>query len=149
VERKDSWIMAKTRDKVTEATGTVKPYVERALRDEELRDNIRNAYQSARSIYSELLGGKGVVPAATRFATDRDIQDELRRAIGDLRKAADRIQGKAERTGRNGALLLAGITLGVLFNPFTGPKTRKFISSRLFGDEGDFTYQPGGENGGG
>ena len=30
-------------------------------------------------------------------------------------------------------LLLVGITLGVLFNPVTGPQTRKWISDRVFG----------------
>ena len=58
--------MAKTKDKVTDAAGTVKPYVERAIRDEELRDNIRSAYETARNVYTELMGGRGVVPLATR-----------------------------------------------------------------------------------
>jgi hypothetical protein len=138
--------MAKTKEKVADTAGAVKPYVERALRDEELRENIRSAYESARSIYNELIGGRGLVPAATRVATDKDLQNELRSAVADVRKAADRIQGKDERAGRNSALLLAGITLGILFNPVTGPATRRFIASRLFGEGDDFTYQ---SNGGG
>ncbi len=138
--------MPKTKDKVTDAAGTVKPYVERALRDEELRDNVRSAYESARGIYNELIGGRGVVPLATRVATDKDIQDEFKSAIEDLRKAAERIQGKEEHKGRNTTLLLAGITLGILFNPMTGPQTRKWISDRLFGGGDDFTYQGSGNN---
>jgi hypothetical protein len=137
--------MAKTKDKVTDAAGTVKPYVERALRDEDLRDDIRSAYESARNIYNELLGGRGVVPLATRVATDKDIQDELKSAIADLRKAADRVQGKEDHGARNTALLLAGIALGILFNPLTGPQTRKLISDRLLGGGDDFTYQGGGD----
>ena len=43
---------------------------------------------------------------ATRVATDKDIQDELRSTIAELRKAADRVQGKEEHKGRNGGLLL-------------------------------------------
>jgi len=141
--------MTKAKDKLSDATITVKPYVERALRDEELRETVRNAYESARSIYSDLVGGKGVVPAATGVATDKDIQDELRATIRDLRKAAERIQGKEDRAGRNSLLLLTGITLGILFNPVTGPQTRKFISSRLLGGDEDFTYQTGAGNGAG
>ena len=135
--------MAKTKDKVTDAAGTVKPYVERALRDEELRENVRNAYESARSIYNELVGNRGVTGLAARVATDKDIQAELRSAVAELRQAADRVQGKEEHSGRNGGLLLIGIVLGLLFNPLTGGQTRKWLSNRLFGGGDDFTYQGG------
>ena len=84
--------MAKTKDKVSDAAGNVKPYFERALHDAELRENVRNAYDSARSIYNELLGNRGVTGVATRVATDKDIQDQLRNAIGELRNAASRVQ---------------------------------------------------------
>jgi hypothetical protein len=139
--------MAKTKDKVTDAAGTVKPYVERALHDEELRENVRNAYQSARSVYDELVSRRGVADAATRVATDKEIQGELRSAIEELRSAAQRVHGtkKAadEHGGRNATLLLAGIALGILFNPATGPQTRKFLADKLFGSDDDFTYQGG------
>jgi len=139
--------MAKTKDKVTDAAGNVKPYVERALHDEELRQNVRNAYESARSIYNELLGNRGVSGVATRVATDKDIQGELRSTISELRKAADRVQGKEAHARRNGGLLLIGIVLGILFNPFTGAQTRKWLSDRVLGGGDDFTYQGGGGNG--
>ena len=135
--------MVKTRDKVTDAAGNVKPYVERALTDPQLRENVRNAYQSARSIYEELLGNRGVTGFATRVATDKDIQDELRSAVSELRHAADRVQGKEERPQRNSGLLLIGLVLAILFNPLTGPQTRKWLSEHLLGGGGDFTYQGG------
>jgi hypothetical protein len=138
--------MAKTKDKVSDAAGTVKPYVERAWKDEELRDNVRNAFGSARNVYEELIGGRSVRGLATRVATDKDIQDELKSAIKELRRAADRVQGKEEHKGRNSLLLLAGIAIGILFNPMTGPSTRKFLSDRLFGGGDDFTYQGGNSN---
>lgn len=144
--------MHKTKDKVTDAAGTVKPYVERALRDEELRANVRNAYESARTIYDELVAKRGVTGVATRVATDKEIQSELRSAIDELRQAAGRVQGakprvEEEHVGRNGSLLLAGIALGILFNPVTGPKTRKWLAERLFGGGDDFTYQGGNGTG--
>jgi hypothetical protein len=135
--------MAKTKDKVSDAAGTVKPYVDRALHDEELRDSVRNAYESARTVYNELIGRRGVTGFATRIATDKDIQDELRSTIAELRKAADRMQGREQHKSRNGSLLFVGIVLGILFNPVTGSQTRKWLSDRLFGGGDDFTYHGG------
>ncbi|MDX6466556.1 MAG: hypothetical protein QOI27_1596 [Gaiellaceae bacterium] len=136
--------MAKTKDKVSDAAGNVKPYVDRAIHDAELRDNVRHAYESARSIYNELIGNRGVTGLATRVATDKDIQDELRSTITELRKAADRVQGKEAHKSRNGGLLFIGILLGVLFNPLTGSQTRKWLSDRVLGGGDDFTYKGGG-----
>jgi hypothetical protein len=135
--------MAKTKDKLLEKTGGARPYLERALTDEDLRDNVRNAFDSARDVYNELLGGRGAIPLATRVATDKDIQDRLREAIDELREAADRVQGKKDHGTRNTMLLFTGIALGILFNPVTGPQTRKWLSNTLFGPTDEFTYQGG------
>ena len=141
--------MANTRDKVSDAAGNVKPYLERAMYDQELREAVRNAYESARSVYDELLGNRGMTGIASRVATDKDIQDELRATIAELRRAADRVQGKQEHSGRSSALLLIGIVAGFLFNPWTGPQTRKWLSDKLLGGGDDFTYQgSSGSNGG-
>jgi hypothetical protein len=138
--------MAKTKDRVSDTAGNVRPYVERAIRDEDLRENVRSAFESARTVYNELIGGRGAVALGARLATDKDIQDELKSAVDELRQAADRIQGKEDHGGRNTTLLLTGITLGILFNPMTGPQTRKWISDKLFGGGDDFTYQGGGNS---
>lgn len=122
----------------------VRPYVERALRDEELRDNLKAAFLAARDVYSDLTGDRGVSGLATRVATDRDIQDNLRRAVEELREASDRVRGKEDHAGRNSFLLLAGVTLAVLFNPVTGPPTRAWIKDKILGPSDDFTY--GGES---
>jgi hypothetical protein len=133
--------MAKAKDRVAD----VKPYLQRAMQDEELRDSLRSAFSTARDVYDELIGGRGVTGVANKVASDKDIQDQLRSAIEDLRSAANRIQGKEEHKGRNTSLLLAGIALGILFNPMTGPETRSWLKDKIFGENEEFGYG-GGNN---
>jgi hypothetical protein len=138
--------MAKTKDKVIDQAGNVKPYIERAMKDEDLRDNVLTAFAAAKEVYDELIGNRGVTTVARRVATDKDMQDNLKRALDELRTAADRVQGKKDHSGRNSTLLLAGIMLGILFNPATGPQTRKWLSDKLFGANDEFTYQGSGNS---
>src|SRR2546429_6876038 len=135
--------MAKAKDRVAD----VKHSVQGAIQDEELRENLRSACATARDVYDELVGGRGVTAVAGKVASDKDIQDQLRSAIEDLRNAADRIQGKEEHKGRNTSLLLAGIALGILFNPMTGPETRRWLKDKIFGEDEEFGYG-GGRRGG-
>ena len=83
--------MTYTKEKVAGAASSARPYVERAIRDKELRDNVRNAYSSARAVYDELASKRKVSDAATRLAGDKDLQDQLRNAIDELRSAAGRV----------------------------------------------------------
>jgi hypothetical protein len=136
----------KAKDRVSEATENLKPYVERAMADEKLRDDVIRAFGSAREIYQDLIGEKSAVTLASRVATDDDIRDKLRDTIEDLRRATDRLQGKKDHSGRNATLLIAGIALGLLFNPITGPETRRFIKDML-GSGGDDDRQGSGSNG--
>jgi hypothetical protein len=139
--------MAKTKDKVYDTAGNVKPYVERALKDEKLRDDVMSAFQTAKELYNELIGGRGAVTLATRVATDDEIRDKLREAIEDLRSASDRLQGKKDHGGRNTTLLIAGIALGILFNPITGPETRRWLKDLIGGgDEFGGDYSSGGNS---
>ncbi len=133
--------MAKTRDKLLDRTGGARPYLERAMKDEDLRENVRNAFESAREVYNELLGGRGAVAVGTRVATDKEIQEHLKTAIDELRTAANRVQGKEQHKTRNTVLLIAGIMLGLLFNPWTGSSTRKWLGELISGGGNDeFTY---------
>jgi hypothetical protein len=141
--------MVKARDKVYDAAENVKPYVERAMSDEKLRDDVMSAFTTAKELYNDLIGDRGAVTLATRVATDDEVKDKLRTAVEDLRHAADRLQGKKERSGRTTTLLVAGIALGILFNPVTGPETRKWLKEAIGGgDEFGGDYSSGSSNGG-
>ena len=142
--------MAKTKDRLYDTADTVRPYVDRALHDEDLRDNLKEAFNAARDVYAELLGGRNLTSTASRVATDKDIQDNLKKTIEELRKASDRIQGKEDHGARNTMLLLTGITVGILFNPMTGPQTRQWLMEKITGETSDdYSYTPpqtGGES---
>jgi CHASE3 domain sensor protein len=142
--------MINTKDKAAAAAASARPYVERALRDKELRDNVRNAYTSARAVYDELASRRKVSDAASQLAADKDIQNELRNAIDELRSAANRVKNAKDdaadsaRSARNGLLLLIGIVIGLLLNPITGPAFRRVLARQLFGSGNGFVYQGNG-----
>src|SRR5262249_54590237 len=118
----------------------VKPYVDRAMSDQRLREDVLNAFGTARELYNELVGTQNTsaVTLATRVATDDEIRDKLKAALDDPRSAADRLQGaKKERKGHGGTLLIAGIALGILFNPVTGPETRRWLKDAISGGGDD------------
>lgn len=139
--------MVKTKDKLYDTADTMKPYVDRALHDDDLHDNLKEAFKAARDVYSELLGNRNLTSTAMRAATDKEIQENLRKAVDELRSAASRIQGKEDHSGRNRMLLLAGITAGILFNPMTGPQTRAWLMEKITGDSADdYTYTPPSTN---
>ena len=133
--------MAKTRDKLYDSAETVRPYVDRALHDEDLRDNLKEAFNAAREVYDELLGGRSLTATASRVASDKEIQESLKKAVDELREASRRVQGKEDHGTRNAMLLLAGITAGILLNPMTGPQTRKWLMEKITGESSDdFAY---------
>jgi hypothetical protein len=140
--------MTKTTDKVYDAAENVKPYVERALSDDKLRSDVLSAFSTAKELYGELLGDRRPVTVAARVATDDELRDKLKSAVDDLRNAADRLQGRKEHSGRNATLLVAGIALGILFNPVTGPETRKWLKDTLAGGGDEFGGDYGSSNGG-
>jgi len=133
----------KTKDKLYDTADTMRPYVDRALNDGELHDNLKEAFKAARGVYAELLGNRNLTGTAMRAATDKEIQENLKKTVEELRTAANRILGKEDHSARNTMLLLAGITVGILFNPMTGPQTRKWVMDKITGeDSSDYSYPP-------
>jgi hypothetical protein len=133
--------MSRSTSKVRGAAETARPYVEKAISDEEFRESLRAAFMAAKEIYEELMPQKGMTGFASKVAKDEDVHDSLKRAVVELRHAADRIQeaDKSESHGfRNVLLILIGVAIGVFFNPFTGPETRRWVKGRVSG--GEFSY---------
>jgi hypothetical protein len=129
--------MAKTKDKVTAPVVSVKPFVERALTDDKLRDDVTSAFATARKVYEDLLGAKNVDKAAGKVL-DKKLHRDLREAVQDLHDAALRIQGKKTGGGTVKRIMIAGLALGILFNPVTGPETRRWLKEMVGGGGDDF-----------
>ena len=51
------------------------------------------------------------------------------------------MQDKKSHGARNMTLLLTGITLGILFNPVTGPGARRWLQNKVFGEGEEFEYR--------
>jgi hypothetical protein len=91
-----------------------------------------------------------VTDAASQLAGDKDIQDEIRSAIDELRSATRRVKdvksGSPEpaRAAKNSLLLMFGILVGLLLNPITGPALRRALGRKLFGSGNGFVYQGNG-----
>jgi hypothetical protein len=140
--------MAKTKDRLYDTADTMRPYVDRAIHDEDLHDNLKEAFKAARDVYAELLGNRNLTATAMRAASDKEIQDNLKKAVEELRTAANRMQGKEDHGARNTMLLLAGITAGILFNPMTGPQTRAWLMAKITGEgSDDYSYSPSSSGG--
>ena len=113
------------------------PYVQRLVQDEELRDNLRTAYESARKAYERMSNGKG--PAKALF-DDKKTQRELKEAASSLKEAADQLRGsKAKKKKRRGGLLML-LIIGGIAALVLSEDLRKKVLDTLFGAEEEFEY---------
>ena len=114
------------------------PYVQRLIDDEDLRDNLRTAFDSARKAYTRMSNGKGPTKA---LMEDKKVQRELKEAAHSLREAADTLRGaKARRKrSRRSRLLLIGL-VGAGLALALNEGARKKVLDALFGAEEEFEY---------
>jgi adenylosuccinate synthase len=109
-------------------------YVQRLMEDEELRENLRNAFTSAKKAYGRV-NGKGPAKALD----DKKVQRELKEAAGSLKDAADSLRGaKKKKRGKGRLLLLALVGAGLALALSEG--LRKKALDALFGAEEEFEY---------
>ncbi len=131
--------MAKVKDRPVLTSEALRPYVKRAMADPELREDLLAAFIAARSLYGQLAKGRGVKGKAEKVS-DKDFQKQLQELVSELSTATERLQGKEKRKShklRNRVVFLTGVTLGVLYNPWTGSATREWIMGRVAGEDGD------------
>ena len=113
------------------------PYVQRLMQDEELRDNLKTAFDSARAAIDRL--GNGKAPAKV-ILDDKKFQKELHNASEALRDAAQALrEGPKKKKKRRGRKLLvlvvaAGLALAL------SEGLRNKVLDLLFGAEEEFDY---------
>jgi hypothetical protein len=124
--------------KISGTLETVRPMLDRALSDPDFRKDLRDALDAARELYGPLAKGDGVKSSAKALATDKKVQEQVRRALEDLQSATGKLTGK-EKKGRGGkgrkTVLVAGVIAGALYNPWTGTKTRDWLTGIIAGDD--------------
>jgi hypothetical protein len=109
-------------------------YVQRFIEDEELRENVRNAFTSAKKAYGRI-NGKGPVKALD----DKKVQRELKEAASSLKDAADALRGGKKKKRRKGRLLLVAL-VGAGLALALSEDLRKKALDALFGAEEEFEY---------
>jgi hypothetical protein len=128
--------MAKTSDRPTQTIETLRPYVRRAMEDPDLREDLIAAFVTARGLYDKIASERGVRSKAVTVSK-KDFQRDIQGLIEELSEAGGRLQGE-KRKGhkmRNRVIFLTGVTIGVLYNPWTGQATREWISDQIAGSD--------------
>ncbi len=109
-------------------------YVQRLMTDEELRENLRNAFTSAKTAYGRI-NGKGPAKALD----DKKTQRELKDAAASLKEASDQLRGVKKRKKRKGRLLLLAL-VGAGAALALSEGLRKKVLDAMFGAEEEFEY---------
>lgn len=130
---------SKAREKTQSAVESARPYVRRLIEDEELRDNLREAYDAGRNAYTRASGAKK--PSA--LLDDKKLQDDLRSASESLRAVSEALREpeKVSKSGGHafGKLLLIAF-IGAILAIALSEDLRKSILDQLFGAEEEFEY---------
>jgi hypothetical protein len=114
------------------------PYVQRLVDDEDLRQNIVQAFESSRDAFARLSNGKS--PSKQIF-DDKKLQKDLKEAAESIRDAsvALREAPKKQRKGGFGRIVLLSLVAGGLALALS-EGLRKKVLDALFGAEEEFEY---------
>ncbi|MEO7197054.1 MAG: hypothetical protein ABIZ50_01130 [Solirubrobacterales bacterium] len=122
--------------KAGSAADTARPYVQRLIDDDDLRDNLRRAYDSAQDAYGRASGAK----RPSDVLEDKKLQKDLRTASESLRAASEALR-EPEKSGGSalGKLLFVAI-IGAVLALALSEDLRKKVLDQLFGAEEEFEY---------
>ena len=112
------------------------PYVQRFIEDEELRENVRSAFDSARKAYRRMQNGKG---PARALVEDKKLQKNLRQTADSLQQASEGLRGKRRKRHTFRRLFMLAI-LGGIAALILSEGARKAVLDRIFGAEEEFEY---------
>ncbi len=118
------------------------PYLQRIAEDEELRDNVRVAFEAARDAYGRLSNGKAptkVLLDDKKFHKDLQRSAEAVRDVGDSLRSGKR-KRKAKRGGMGLGTLLAATVVGGIVALVVSEDLRNKVLDMLFGAEEEFDY---------
>jgi hypothetical protein len=112
-------------------------YVQRLVEDDDLRDDIRDAYESLKDAYERL--GKGKSPAKA-LLDDKKLQKDLRNAADSIRDAGSALRDAPHSKGGGfmRKLMLLTVAGGLALALSEG--LRKKVLDALFGAEEEFEY---------
>ena len=114
------------------------PYVQRFIQDEELRANVLDALENARSAYARVNNGKS---ASKVVMEDKKFQKDVRNAAGSFKEAGTALRDgpKRKRRGGLGKLVLLALIGGGLAIALS-EDVRNKVLDLLFGKEEEFDY---------
>jgi hypothetical protein len=114
------------------------PYVQRVVDDEDLRQNILQAYASSRDAFERLSNGKS--PSKQIFE-NKKLQKDVKKAAENFRDASVALHEapKKQRSGGFGRILLLGLIGGGVALALS-EGLRKKVLDALFGAEEEFEY---------
>ncbi|MCW3001549.1 MAG: hypothetical protein JWQ20_847 [Conexibacter sp.] len=133
--------MAKNK-KAAAAAGAVtaarsNPYVQRVIEDDDLRDNVRVAFEAARDAYARLSNGKA--PAKV-ISDDKKFHKDIQTAAEALKEAGTSLrEGPKRRRGGAGRKLLVLLVAGGLAVALSADLRSKILDA-MFGAEEEFDY---------
>jgi hypothetical protein len=113
------------------------PYVKRILEDEELRDNIRVAFEAAKNAYGRMSNGRGPAKAVL---DDKKVQRDLRTAAESLKEASDQLRGKRSGGGFGIGKAILVAVIGAALVLILSEDARRMVLDKLFGAEEEFEY---------
>jgi hypothetical protein len=113
------------------------PYVQRLVEDEDLRENVREAFDSIRHAYKRMSNGK---PPAKALMLEKKVQRDLREASESLREAAEQLRGKRKRKKHRLRRFIFLAIIGTAIAMAVSEDARKAVLDRLFGAEEEFEY---------